>query len=432
MIWRLVKLVIAATLIAMLASWLSAQPGESRLDWLGYRLELPTSLLVSLGLGLVILLIFMDRLGRFIRLWPVLLGRGWQARRRQRGERALGLGLVALSAGDAKSARRQAKKSEKLLGRGLLPDLLAAQAAHASGDRQAARRYFKTLSESTDTAYYGQIGLMNLEALEGHSPASLAAARKALSLQADSPQAARHILEHDLAAENWQAAVTSARRLTRLSGLEEQENARLKAMQTALCYLLSELPEQADKQTSWLEQGLEAMPGHPALTTRLAQLLLEKKQPRPALKLLEKNFIRQPHPDLPALIKQASQDNPGQHISRLTRLAGQAGQDSGYLVAAAAALDAGIWASASSLLEQISQTGQNNEYFLLQARLAEAREQPEAAAEALHTAARARHGPAWHCQSCQTIAPQYEPRCPSCAQVGSLHWTDRPGQPRLV
>ena len=97
MIWRLLKLVIAAGLIALLASWLSAQPGESRLDWLGYRLELPTSLLVSLGLGLVILLIFMDRLGRLIRLWPALLGRGWQARRRQRGERALGLGLVALS-----------------------------------------------------------------------------------------------------------------------------------------------------------------------------------------------------------------------------------------------------------------------------------------------------------------------------------------------
>ena len=431
MIWRLLKLVIAAGLIALLASWLSAQPGESRLDWLGYRLELPTSLLVSLGLGLVILLIFMDRLGRLIRLWPALLGRGWQARRRQRGERALGLGLVALSAGDAKSARRQAKKAEKLLGRGLLPDLLAAQAAHASGDRQAARRYFKTLSETADTAYYGQIGLMNLEALEGRSPASLAAARKALSLQADSAQAARHILEHDLAAESWQAALTSARRLTRLSGLAEGEKSRLGALQAALCYLLSDLPEQAEKQTSWLEQGLEAAPGHAGLTIRLARLLLEKKQPRPALKLLEKNFIRQPHPGLPALIKEASQDNPGQHISRLTKLAGQAGQDSGYLAAASAALDAGIWASASSLLEQIAESGRNNEYFLLQSRLAEARDQPEAAAEALHAAARARHGPAWHCQSCQTIALNYEPRCPSCGQVGSLHWTARPGQPRL-
>ena len=403
MIWRLLKLVIAAGLIAALASWLSAQPGESRLDWLGYRLELPTSLLVSLGLGLVILLIFMDRLGRLIRLWPGLLGRGWQARRRQRGERALGLGLVALSAGDTKSARRQAKKAEKLLGRGLLPDLLAAQAAHASGDRQAARRYFKTLSEAADTAYYGQIGLMNLEALEGRSPASLAAARKALSLQADSPQAARHILEHDLAAENWQPALTSARRLARLSGLEEEEKSRLHSLLAALCYLLAGLPEQTEKQTRWLEQGLEAAPGHAGLTTRLARLLLEKKQPRPALKLLEKNFIRQPHPGLPALIKEASLDNPGQHISRLTRLAGQAGQDSGYLAAASAALDAGIWASASSLLEQITEKGRNNEYFLLQARLAEAREKPEAAAEALHAAARARHGPAWHCQSCQSI-----------------------------
>lgn len=426
MIWRLVKFLILAGLIAALASWLAGQSGMTRIDWLGYRLELPTSLLASLALGLVLVLIWLDRLGRLVRLWPALLGRGWQARRRNRGERALGLGLVALAAGDTKAARRQAKKAEKLLGGGLLPDLLAAQAAHASGDKQAARRYFKSLSESADTAYYGQIGLMNLAAMEGQGPAGLAAARKALAIQPDSVQATRHIMDQELAAKNWQAGLLSARKLARLAGLAAQEREQLLQIQASLCALLADQPDMSDRAISWLEQGLEAIPGHPGLAKALAQRLIEKGQGRAALKMLEKTFIRQPHPSLPALIEAASGDNGGQHISRLTRLASQAKQDAAYLAAAQAALDTGIWASASSLLEQISEDGRHNDYFLVQAQLAEAREQPEKAQEALRAAAHARHGPAWHCKSCQTITLQYEPQCPACHQLASLVWTDRP------
>ena len=113
--------------------------------------------------GFAFFVMLFDRIFRFIRNWPKMLSYGWQFRRKTNGERALSLGFVALAAGDSRSAQRQAKKAEKLLGKGLLPDLLAAQAAHLSGDENAARRYFAQLSKQKDTAYYGLIGIMNLQ-----------------------------------------------------------------------------------------------------------------------------------------------------------------------------------------------------------------------------------------------------------------------------
>ena len=107
--FRIIQIILLGGLVAILASWLAAQDGTTRLDWLGYRIEVATSVIVA-GLGFVfILLIMVDRSWRAIRLWPRLLGAGWANRRRQQGESALGLGLVALAAGDLRSARRQAR-----------------------------------------------------------------------------------------------------------------------------------------------------------------------------------------------------------------------------------------------------------------------------------------------------------------------------------
>ena len=105
----------------------------------------------------------------------------WRARLKIGGERALGLGMVAFAAGDFKAARKHARSAEKLLGAGMLPDLLSAQAAHASGDIRAALRYFTALSKEKDTAYFGQSGLMRLTHEKGQSAESIKNARAALA-----------------------------------------------------------------------------------------------------------------------------------------------------------------------------------------------------------------------------------------------------------
>ena len=160
---QIIRLILIGGLVALVVSWFNQQTGESQIQWLGYEIQISTSLLVGFVIAFAVFVMLFDRLWRLIRNWPKMMAHGWQYRRRTNGERALGLGLVALAAGDSRSAQKQARKAEKLLGRGLLPDLLAAQAAHLAGDKNAARRYFAQLSKHKDTAYYGLIGIMNLQ-----------------------------------------------------------------------------------------------------------------------------------------------------------------------------------------------------------------------------------------------------------------------------
>ena len=61
---RLVGLVILVLLAALLASWLGAQPGMLAFEWLGWQVEMRTSLAVALLVVLALLLLFVDRLFR--------------------------------------------------------------------------------------------------------------------------------------------------------------------------------------------------------------------------------------------------------------------------------------------------------------------------------------------------------------------------------
>ena len=139
---RLIGLLILVLLAAALASWLGAQPGMLSLEWLGWQVEMRTSLAVALLVVLALLLLFVDRLLRGLLQLPSWLGRNLARRRTDSGHRALALGLMAVSAGEPDEARRQAARAQRLLSAPHLTDLLSAQAAHLSGDHKAAARYF--------------------------------------------------------------------------------------------------------------------------------------------------------------------------------------------------------------------------------------------------------------------------------------------------
>lgn len=440
--FKVIQILILGALVAVLASWLSQAEGTARVDWLGYRIELSTSLLVLMVGILLILVIMLDRTWRAIKLWPRLLGAGWVQRRKQNGETALGLGLVALAAGDVRSARRQARKAERLLGRGTLPDLLAAQSAHALGDTHAAHGYFAALAAAKDTAYFGQLGLMQLYHLRGDETAAVAAARKALRLQPDSRAAGQFLLTRHVAMKNWQAAAQNVQMLLSDRYLETDDKQRYQRQLACLDYLqLSESTERADnpegadrpagqdpiaeaKQRSAALGQVLAHDAHflPAVIDKAA-CDLQAGQTKRSLKALEAQYLHQPHSDLVLLIQKASGDNSGQLIARLTKLSGKAERAAeARMVAAKAALDCGIWASASNLLSQIAPEDHTNHYFLMQAELARIAETPEEEAAAMQRAAHAPHGPAWQCDHCQLITPQFEAVCPDCGAVGSIDW----------
>ena len=74
---RLIGLLFLVLLAAALASWLGAQPGMLSLEWLGWQVEMRTSLAVALLVVLALLLLFVDRLLRGLLQLPHGLAGIW-------------------------------------------------------------------------------------------------------------------------------------------------------------------------------------------------------------------------------------------------------------------------------------------------------------------------------------------------------------------
>ena len=439
-------------LAALISSWLSAQHGETVINWLGWRVEVMTSLLVT-GLFLCFggLILSFKLLVSVIR-WPSWLGHNWRARRRRRGDEALGQGMVAFAAGDMAEARKLARRAERLLGQGVLPDLLSAQTAHATGDDRAARRYFKSLSAQSDTAYFGHLGLMRLHLAQGEAEKSYMAARAALAIRPGSVPANLALLSEDLNRENWKSALDRLERVllskdSFFAAGSRQKNAlplfssetahfaagqlnRPELLAAHLCLRLAEQQNDDKGRQTYLAKALDWSPSFLEAIIRLARLEAVFSS-RKALKRLETAFKTVPHKRLANLIAELSSDNEGQFVARLSGLAEQAAdQDEARLIVAEAALSRGIWASASSALHAVTKKGQSNQYFLLNAELADKRAKSlgripddKSVAEregALLAAAHAPRAKRWQCEGCGAIVPQWQMTCPSCGVIGQI------------
>ena len=113
---RVLFYVVLIFLLAIGFAWLADRPGTIVLTWQSY--EIRTSLMVAAVafIALVAALALLGALVRSVVKAPDMLGRFLGTRRRERGYRALSTGLVAVGAGDARTARRAADESTALLG----------------------------------------------------------------------------------------------------------------------------------------------------------------------------------------------------------------------------------------------------------------------------------------------------------------------------
>ena len=57
---RLLSLLFLIMLAAGVASWLMAQPGSLSIEWLGWQMEMRSSLAVTLVIAFALLLVFFD------------------------------------------------------------------------------------------------------------------------------------------------------------------------------------------------------------------------------------------------------------------------------------------------------------------------------------------------------------------------------------
>jgi HemY protein len=160
---RLIAPAIVILCLGALGWLLASNPGSASADWLGWRIDTTAALVAVL-----VLLIALATAGLWTAiLWlvrtPARSARGRAETRRAQYSNALAKGWLALSAGDAAEARRLAAEARGL-DEGVLPRLLAAQAAEAADDAAAAQTAWVALLDVPEARTAARAGLARLEA----------------------------------------------------------------------------------------------------------------------------------------------------------------------------------------------------------------------------------------------------------------------------
>ena len=98
---------------------------------------------------------------RFINGDETAVSRYFFRSRERKGYQAFSEGMLALASGEGGLAMSKASKAERYLKKPALTNLLAAQAAEMSGDRQKASEIYKTLITDQQTRFVGIRGILN-------------------------------------------------------------------------------------------------------------------------------------------------------------------------------------------------------------------------------------------------------------------------------
>ena len=471
---RLVWLILLVLVAGALASWLASQPGMLQLVWLGYQLEMRTSLAVALVVVLGLIVIFADRLLRGLLDLPGLLGRNLARRRAAQGHRALALGMIAVSAGEPAEACRQASRAQRLLSAPQLTDLLSAQAANLSGDHRAAGRYFTSLTGNADTAFLGHIGLARLALEDDRSDDALAEAQKALSLRPKSALAARQVMVLQAERGNWDAALPALNVMAlnvptpqmttpntkapnTKAGADDEDAQVIARHRAALNFLLARegVPEFMGAESTGggfmetgssgpvhsstvnqLQTALAAWPAFWPAAILLADIYLAAAAPRKAVKSLEAAFRAMPHAAIATRLQTAWNSNEGKTVARLLKLVAASGDTAheARSVVAAVALAHGLIGEAGRLIGEIPDAERDAATWRLAAQLAESGDNPDPAAanKALRMAGEAPRPRRWQCTSCQQLHDRWQAHCAGCAGFATLDWRRPDGLSPLV
>jgi HemY protein len=425
---RTIFYLLVFSVLAASVAWVADHPGAVSLTWLGYRVDTDvTVLLAALALAGAAAMYLLRAL-RFLWRAPGTIAHHRREGRRLKGYRALTHGMVAVAAGDAEEARRQARRADILLDEPPLTMLLSAQAAQLNGDEAAAKKYFTTMLDRAETRFLGLRGLIVQARKNGDTRGALDLARRARELRPKTAWVLTTLYELEVRTGDWLAAESTAHLASRTHAMTAAESARNRAV--ALFQASIAVEASGDKAAA-LRAARKAVDLDPAFipaAARAAGLYASAGKHRRARRLVEETWSIAPHPDLArAYLALGAEQDPLGRLMRIQRLVARRPADpESHLALAEAALEARLWGEARRALEALAASadgGPTARACRLWAALEEAEHGDGAAARAwLARAAMAVPDPAWTCDLCGAAHAAWTPLCQRCGAYDKLRW----------
>ena len=397
------RLLIFLALLALAAwglMWLADNPGVVTVVWRG--VEYKVSLMLALGVvaGVAVALSIVWAALRFVFHIPSLVSLAARARRREKGLLALSRGMIAVGAGDARTAAKHAAEAGRFIEHEPMTKLLRAQAAQLSGDRQGAIAAYNAMLDDRETHGLGLRGL-HLEARRGGDHE--AALHYAMRANAHAPAAwaGQAVLDDRARRGDWAGALATVNSNAAARLIDRATANRWRAViKTAMAEALM---DRDPKGALGLAQ--EACRLAPTLVPAAAicgRLTAAAGDYRRAAKMLERAYAQTPHPDLAAAYLRVRQgDSTADRLARARALARVAPNDpESMLTIGRAALEAhdreAARAAIAPLLASDSPHGRpTRRACLLMADIEDAEGHEGAVREWLGRAARAPRDKAW-------------------------------------
>jgi HemY protein len=439
MIWSLIRIILFIGIIALVTFgivFMIEQGGEVRLSIAANEYTF-SPLVAAVGIILLIIAIWITLkiLGLLLAIFHFFNGdetaitRFLTRNREKRGFEALADGLVALAAGEGKTALAQVSKAEKMLGRPELTNLVNAQAAEMSGDTKKALKYYKNLLENDRTRFVGVRGLMKQKLAEGDTATALKLAQKAFALRPAHEETQNLLFEMQSDAGDWSGAKDTIITKVRKGSLPKDVGRRREAILTLADAkeLLDAGDVEAGKTAAINANKLSPTLIPAAVLAAEMQTLAGNKST--AAKILKKAWAGSPHPELAAAFAEIEEDETAvQRIKRFTALTKANPNDTETrLLKAELALADEDFPAARRALGDLHESEPTARSLSIMAAIHKGEGAGDDVVRAwLNKALTASRGPQWICGSCNKIHDVWAPKCDNCKTFDSMDWKSPP------
>ncbi|MDA0305654.1 MAG: heme biosynthesis protein HemY [Proteobacteria bacterium] len=408
-------------------------PGAASFEWAGYRIDTSFAFLLGVVALIAVLSALLYRFWLFLVRTPGKIQWAWRAKRRQRGYQALTRGMVAVAAGDAVEAERQAKRADGLLDEPPLTLLVSAQAAQMKGDEKAASGFFEAMMKSPETEFLGLRGLLTQAMKRGDKVEALGLARRAYRLQPKSTWVASHMFDLQIQNGQWLDARVTCKDLERRKLVDGAEAKRRKAVLSYQLGLEAKASSDADGALGHYRDAGKLAPTFIPAVRSLAEHWIATGKSSKAAKMIVETWALAPHPALLEPYWQASGATAAlDRVKATEKLIKHNPEHLESLIAKArASLEAGLWGEARQCLENASAAISNGSLpgvvCRMMAELEESENQDHTKAhEWLMRASEAGADATWVCEHCGNAVAAWSVVCGKCEAFDSYAWHTPP------
>ena len=331
--------------------------------------------------------------------------------------------MIAVGAGDTRSAQKAAEEARAYLGDAPLALLLSAQAAQLAGNGAEARDAFELLARSPETKILGLHGLYVEARRQDEHEAARHFAEQAAEAAPKIGWAGTALFEYQAQAGDWLGALRTLAANAGNKVVDRAEARRLRAVLLTARAIELEPGDPTEARAAALEAH-RLLPALPAAAVVAARLLSRVGEIRRAARVLEQAWRVVPHPDIAeGYANVRLGDSVRDRLKRMRTLAAvRPNHPESAMAVARAAIDAHDWEAARSALDGLVRRGPTERVCLLMAEIEERQHGDRGRVRMwLTRAITAARDPAWVADG--HVFERWAPVSPISGEVGGFEWT---------